>query len=52
MAHTCRCCGGSGEETCPRCGGGRKIQGETCYYCQDDGKIECKACDGIGQVED
>lgn len=43
MAHTCRNCGGSGKVTCPRCGGDGKIQGETCYYCQGSGTVECKA---------
>ena len=33
--HTFRFC----RLVCPRCGGTGKNQGETCYYCQGEGKV-------------
>lgn len=53
MAHTCSVCTGSGEKTCPRCGGCSTFtNGETCYFCQGEGKVECNVCNGTGKVED
>lgn len=52
MAHTCSNCD-NGKTKCPRCGGtGSFNSGETCYYCNGDGEIECKACNGSGIIED
>ena len=51
--HICRTCNGSGEITCPRCGGyGTFSSGETCYYCQGNKTVECPSCNGTGSVED
>ena len=52
MAHPCKHWGGSGEVVGPRWGGDGKIQRETCYYCQGDGKEKCPACNGTGTIED
>lgn len=53
MARICKHCGGSGEATCPCCGGTRKFDnGERCYYCGGKGVVECRACDGTGLIED
>jgi len=44
---TCSKCNGSGEITCPECGGGR-------YYlciCGESGSVDCPQCKGTGQVE-
>ena len=41
MAHICKCCGGEG-----------KIEKDTCYYCQGERQVTCRACEGTGIVED
>ena len=52
--HTCTTCKNyeRGWVPCPRCGGDKKIQSETCYYCHGDGKVVCPACRGTGKVSD
>lgn len=53
MSHWCKNCNGSGDATCPRCGGyGTFTKGETCYYCDGRGKVSCPACNGTGVIED
>lgn len=43
MTHTCCNCNGSSKVMYPRCGGTGTIQEETCYYCNRDKWVECKA---------
>ncbi len=51
--HVCRHCGGSGEASCPRCGGtGTFETRERCYYCNGRGYVKCDACGGRGVVAD
>lgn len=52
MTRDCSNCKGKGYVVCPRCGGDKKIIGETCYYCHGDGSVPCNACDGIGKIDE
>lgn len=46
MSHSCKNCHGTGEATCPRCGGDGKIQNET------NGTVKCPACEGKGIINE
>lgn len=49
----CSCCKGSGQQTCPRCGGyGSMESGEVCYYCKGKKTIPCEPCDCKGYIDD
>lgn len=52
MSHSCKNCHGTGEATCPRCGGDGKIQNETCYYCNGKGTVKYPACEGKGIINE
>lgn len=44
----CAECRGTGDVTCPKCDGRRKIE---CRDCRGRGKIECSKCDATGRIK-
>lgn len=55
VVYRCMCpkCHGSGDMSCPSCGGdGYNWGGGQCYRCYGTGEVTCEKCGGSGDIEE